>query len=326
MGELALTKYQVGKQSSFGTAVAATRKFYGTVVVPKDRTTSFPDDQSGSRGKARRGVVYQVHVDGIKMVAASFQDVLPLLKASFKDATGSEVTASQGDYLYNFSPSLTAANSPKALTLEYGDDVQAYEIEDVLGTELRFVGKIGQNAGATVEMTAFGKQISTSTFTSLSESSLEDMVANMAKIYVDSSWAGLGGTQKTDILREWDVRILTGLHPKFHGNSKMHTTYAEGHVEVMASFVFEGNANADTEWDNWRAGTARAIRLELPGSVIGSGTPHKLAIDMHGQWEEIVPLAQTQNGNNLHAAILHGYMDSSGNMLAVNLTTNVTSF
>jgi ribosomal protein L31 len=185
-------------------------------------------------------------------------------------------------------------------------------------------GRLGADEPVKLEMECFGKQVTPTTFTAaLALPTVEPIIANNTKIFIDTTWAGLGGTQKTDLLREFSIEIMSGLHPKFHGGAKTMTAHGEGYFDIMGTFTFEGNANADTLFDAFQAETPYAIRLSNDGSQIGAGTNHSLSIDMWGSFEEVIPLGSESEGNNLHTAIFHGYYDTTGSaMFDVDVTTD----
>ena len=330
MGEKTFTKVQIGQQAAFGTAVAATRRLMCKVDPGKDRTVKFPEDPLGIRARSYRSRVDQIHAGSVRVSTDNaYYQLLPLLfELALKGGvTPSEQTADQDDWLWDFTPDLTGDNSPVPSTLEYGDDTQAYEISDFLGRRIVIEGNVGEDAAVSVEVEGFGKQIDASTFTvGLTPPTIEPMVANMAKLWIDANWAGLGGTQKTGLLRKYRIEILTGVHPKFWAEGvKTMTGFAESVIDVMWTLTFEGNADADTLWDAYNAETAKALRLEILGSKIGTGETHSLTIDTYGKFEEVIPLGDEKDGNNLHTALFHGISDNEAtpHMLAVKVSTDI---
>lgn len=329
MGELMFRKIQYGKEGTRGTAVAATAMWPGSVSIPADRKPKYPEETLGLRSRAQRSVIHQILADGINlsMEDGIFQKLPILGLITLKGGvTGVEQTVDQDDYLWDFTPSLTAANAPDTITLEYGDDTQAYEIEYVMGKSLKFSGKMGADEPVKVECGCFGKQITPTTFTgALTPTNGEAMIANLAKLYIDSTWATLGSTLKSDLLREFSVEILTGNHQKFYGNgSKMLSGYGEGFLDCMAALTFEGNAAADGYFDGFQAGTNYAIRLLIEGSQIGTGDNHSLVLDMYGDFEEVIPMGGEQDGNNLHTLMFHTFSDGQAtpHQFAMQVTTN----
>jgi len=334
MGELTYVKNQYGKETpaTHGTAVAATRIFPGTVKMPKDRTPVKVRFLDGTRLPAHKKVINQILVDGITLAMDQgvFQGLPMLGSICLKGAvTASEVTTGQHDYLWDFTPSWTATNAPDSITLETGDNTQAYEVEYVMGRRLKFSGKLGDDGFVSVECEAFGKQITPTTFTAAQAlPGMELMVGNMTKIFIDAAWATLGSTEKTGILKEWSVELTIGTHPKFlAGGTKMMSTHGEGIIDAIATFTFEGNADADANFDLYQAGTEKAIRIAVTGSQIGTGTYHNLTIDMFGSFDEVIPLASEDNGNNLHTAIFSINSDrlATQHALGVKVTTDINA-
>jgi hypothetical protein len=329
MGERAFTKVQYGKEVTRGTAVVATKIWPGTISVPVDRQPVFPEIATGRRARAQAGVINQLLVDGYTLTAENcpYQALPFIFSMGLKGGvTASETTPSQADYLWDFTPSLTAANAPNGFTVEYGDETQAYEMEYSLARSIKIAGKMGDNAGVSVEAECFARQITATTFTgALTLPALEFMVANLTKVWIDSTWATLGTTQKTGLLQDFSIEILTGLHPKFLGEAhKYFDVHGEGFIDAMATFTLEGAAAADAIFDDFQAGTKRAIRLQTIGSTIGTGTTYALTINMFGQWESVVPISSEKNGNNLHAAVFHILDDNQAtpHSLGVTVTTN----
>lgn len=335
MGELAFKKVQYGKETTHGTAVAATAMFPGVVTIGADRKPIVPEEALGLRVKGQRSVINQIHAGDItfKMDNGVFQKLPMLFSIGLKGGvTAAEVTSSQGDYLWDFSHSLTAANNPESITLEFGDDTQAYEIEYVMARRYKISGKIGEDEPIKIEAEGFGKQITPTTFTgslSVLTADEEPMIANLTKLYVDTTWAGLGGTQKTGMLREWSVEILTGVHPKFWAEgTKLMTGDGEGILDCMAALTFERTSAEDTlVFDTFQAGTTKAIRILVEGSVIASGTAHSLTIDMFGTFEEVISMGSEKDGNLLDTAIFRTHSNglSTPHHFAVKVVTNKNS-
>lgn len=302
MGERVFSLVQYGVEVTKGTAVAATAIWPGTVRVPADRKPTFPRYSTGRRSGPITSQVNQVLADGITLAMEGVaSEKLPILFNLFLKGG---VTAAAGSWTYD--PTLTAAGTYDAITLEYGDDTEQYEIEYCMCRRLRISGRLGADEGVNVEAELYGRQISVSSFTTpLSLGTLTPLVANVSKIYINDTWATLGSTQKTGLLREFDIELLNGLHPKFMADGTLYfSSYGEGDLSVLATFVYEGNSDADTEYDKFIAQSARAIRLEIGSATEG------LVLDMYGKYEEIIPLGSESEGNNLHTAVFHSMDDN----------------
>lgn len=320
MGEKVWSKCQYGVEVTKGTAVVATKLWPGTVSVPPDRSVNFLTPVTGRRGGPILSAISQVIVDPLtlSMGDAAYIEAIPVMLAMLLDGTVTPVSGS-GKWIYT--PVLTAAPSLKSLTVEWGDDTQAYEAEYVMARSLKIRGRTGENGFVTCELDCFGKQITKTTFTAaLTTGSLTPLVSNMASLWIDPTWATLGTTAKAGLLREWDIEISNGVHPKQMADGALtYSTYGIGNLSVAANFVFEGNAAAVTEYDAYRAQTARAIRI-----LIGDAT-NGLQIDMYGKYETVQPLGQEADGNNLHTAVFMGMDDNQATPHNLAITVNTAS-
>ena len=338
MGSQAFSKLQWGLESVRGTAVAAdTMLLAAPMPITPDRTAQFPQDMAGVKARSAQGP--QIYEYLVRNTLSFDNDhppyfqVLPMLfSCGLKgNVTPVEQNPAEGDYLWTFTPSLTAANSPDTITLEAGDDIQAYEAEYCMFDRFRIAGEVAQDGiGSPVNIDAdfFGRQWTTTTFTgALSLPTTELMAAKVTSFYLDTSWAGVGGTQKTGLLRSYDIEILTGLKMIFAGDAnKYFNNYAEEYIDVMGSFVFEGNAAADAIYDSFQATDLQVLRLQIEGSQIGAGDNHSCILDISGAWIDVTPMGQEDRGNNLHTATFQGYYDNTGaKLLQLTTTTDVAS-
>ena len=335
MGERFFSKIQYGKESTRGTAVAADTIWTGQVgAMTSDRQIVYPVEQFGVRAESNRSIIGQRLVtDVLSSEHGTFQQLPVLFGCGLKGGvTAVEQNTGSGDYLWDFTPSLTAANAPDSLTIEKGDDTQAWEAEYCMVERITISGQVQQDNSASpvaIEAAFFGRQWTETSFTgAISLPNAEPLVGILSQLYIDTAWSSVGSTEKTSLLRDFSIEILTGVHPKFHGGSaRTFDAYEEGLISVMANFTFEGNAAADAIWDAKQAQTYQALRFKLSGSQIGSGDVHSLVIDMSGTWEDVIPLANEDRGNNLHTAVFHSFYDSTGaSLLGLTVTTNLSAY
>ncbi len=336
MGERALTKIQWGLESTHGTAVAADTILLAGEHPPilPDRVPTFIEDDAGVRAKSvRTPRIDQFLVqDSLSFDNAYFQ-LLPLLfSMGVKGGiTPVEQNSGAADWLWTHTPSMTASNAQDSGTLEVGDDTQAYEAAYMMISRIRIAGEISQEQGpsaVTVEVDYFARQWSPTTFTgALSIPTNEEINSKLTQFFLDTTFANLGNTEKTGLLRSYDIEILTGLHPKFHGGTdKFFDVHGEGEYEVMANLVLEGNSDADAIYDAFQAKTQQFLQFSTDGNQIGTGDNQNLTIGIAGYWENVTPLSENANGNNLHAALLHGTYDPTGaQILTLTEKTNVAA-
>jgi hypothetical protein len=336
MGERALSKVQLGVEATHGTAVAADTLMAGAAIEPvnPDRTPAFPEDSLGVRMRSSRLRIDQYLYNApLRIPEAYFQALPVLMSMGVKGGvTPTEQNASQADWLWAFTPSMTGSNAQDSSTIEVGDDTQAYEIEYCLFERVKLSGAIaqaGEMSAVGFEGDYFGRQVTPTTFTgALSVPTMTDINAKLSRIYVDSTWAGRGTTEVTSLLRAWDLEILTGVHPKFLGSANQYfDTHGESFFEVMLTLTFEGGTGADTEFDVFQAGTKQAVSIQLDSGVqIGSGDNHNFRLDVWGGYEHVTPLDSEDRGNNIHAGLFHALYDPTGAQgFDFQVTTNVAA-
>ena len=332
MGSKYLSKVQYGLESTRGTAVPATRIWTGSALaVPSDTQIVYPEEQFGVRSASRRSTVQQKLFTGSLVSDHNiFQNMRLPFECGLKGGvTWSEVTPGQADYKGVYTPSLTAANSPKAFTVELGDDSQFYEVEYCQFERIHLSGSIGQGAEPSpvkLEADFYGRQTTATTVTAgLSPHTPTGMNAAMARLYLDTAWSGVGGTELTNLLRSFDLEILTGVHYARGGSaSTIFTHHNESVIGVILGFTVEAGAVSAAKYLLQQSQTFQAAQLDIVGAQIGSGTNHRLRVQLGGTFEEVTQNESDDRGDNLSAFVLHGYYDATGaKELVVEITTNV---
>jgi len=339
MGNRFFSKVQFGTENpaSHGTAVAADTLLLGKVpAINSDRKPVIPDEDIGIRARGLRSVIHQYLYSNTLSIEHGYFQILPwVFGHSLKGAvTPAEQTTDQDDYLWDHTPSLVsgASNAPDSSTIELGDDTQAFEAEYAMIERVRLSGQVAQGMDVSpvnIEVDFFSRQLTPTTFTgSIVPPVVEPLNAKLARIYVDSAWAGVGGTELANLLRGFDIEIISGLHPKFSGSgNKYFNAHGEGLIMATAQFTFEGLAAADALFDAQQAATFQVVRLAINGGQIGTGDNHNLSIDIGGIWESISPLGGEDRSDNLHTATLVDKYDITGaKLIQVQTTTNVAGY
>lgn len=337
MGSEFFNVVQYGKENpaARGTPVACTQMWIGQMQpIRTDRKPTYPKEHFGVRSDALRSVIHQrLYTNTLSTEHGAFQHLPFMGGIGLKGAvSAAEQTTGQHDYLWAQTPSLTAANNPDSGTLRFGDDVQAYISEYVMAERIRISGQVAQGMDASpvrLEMDVFGRQIAESTFTAaLTPRTLEPMNAKFARLYLDSAWASVGSTEAADLLRTFDIEILTGVHPKFAGSTaQTFNRHAEGVIAVTGTFGIEGGSTAADLFADQQNNVFTVARLEIAGSQIGTGDTHLFQLDFGGTFEDASPINSEDRGDNLAQFVLRDYYDTtSGLKLQWNVTTDINAY
>lgn len=281
MGLAALKRIQAGKESTPGTAVAATAFWMGMTLAGNlsDRTVTQPMDQRNSLVKAHRNYqpsyVWRDTLDG----EVTYEDITYLLSIAVQGGRTSsavDITARQ----WTFAPSSTAANTLDTFTMEFGDNSGAYEVEYVFAESLEISGALDE--ALKFKAGLVGRQISTSTFTaSLSARVVESALAAKTRIWIDDATGTIGTSTKDQTLLDWTWRLPEHFVAKRHqDNSLTFSTHSELQMQPELDLVVEFNSNIEALRKKYAAGTSQLVRLKTIGAVIGATTVTKtLQID-----------------------------------------------
>lgn len=332
MGERPYKYIQYGPETAHGTHVAATKIFLGDTPVPADREPVRPSYNLGVRSRATENHIYQKQVKSLPITLdnAYYQGIAWLMAMTLKGGvTPAEVTTAQLDYLWGFTPGLTAATADTmdSFTVEVGDNKQCYEMGYVMGRSIKFSARMGQNQALTVSVDAFGDEVTKVTKTgSLTLPSVTPIVANNTKFYVDALWANAGVTLLSGILSGWDLEIIGGLHQKFRGNSLIPNYHGVTYFDFKLALILEDNADASQFFTWFQAQTSAAFRIAIPGPQIGTGTTHNLQFDLWGAPTQADPMGQEEEGDHMIPIVIDSLYNTTGAAtLAASLTTNVNT-
>ena len=275
-GLLPLRLLQLGGESTAGTLVPATKKVIGRAGVKPI--------QEWYREDFPRGV--RMPVDEITAVMKGSEITvecdLSYQQLQWPLHSGLQTVAAGGAAPYTWTHEIATAPTLKSYTAEYVvDDGSTKHYQREMGYLLtrQFQISIVRNQMAKLSWTMFGRAEQTSTVTgSLTALTLERVPSNLFKIWIDSSWAGLGGTLKAALLREATLTVNTGIAPEHTLDGRtdydmVQPMFSQATATLTTKFLH--NADAATEVGNWRTGTKRFIRLKADN---GAATTSNRAI------------------------------------------------
>lgn len=272
-----LRLFQWGKESTRGTAVAATSK----VAVEE---IAFEEDDQVYRPRLAKGLLHRnpgsetVVQRGTSWKVPKTPVIYDQLQHWLSMAVKGGVTATGVDpYTWTFARSLTADPAPDSWTLERrlsdGTDSIDYEWAYALLSKLQITYEVDKALMLSAE--GFARRVQASTLTgALTMPTIEIPPGALAKIWIDATWANLGTTQITGQVLQADVTFLTGLAPlmAFDGRADLDfSSYVLNPAGVgldveITMLVKASSGQFATEKTAAEAGTLRAVRLEVLGT------------------------------------------------------------
>jgi hypothetical protein len=263
---------QMGRESTAGTAVAATTIWRGPFGAPEDtRIRKIKEEDVGTLVAAE--LAYDTRLGATLAMPSTeltFEQVTHLLEAGIVTATPSGA----GPYTRAYSLPLSTARTIKTYTLEAGNvlaPADNMEIPYSFVSEMELSGKVDE--AWMMAATWMGQQWVASTLTSaLSVPAVEPALFGKTRFYVNDSGGTIGTTQISAMLLEATIKIETGIQFVPMGNGSLYPV-AHKYVKPAGTFTLAYELEETTgvsfvaaERAKWQAGSGRLIRLDVPGS------------------------------------------------------------
>lgn len=301
VGVKLLRKLQFGRETTAGTAVAATTIWRGMGTIEDQREVQFAEEDIGYLSRVDRSYIPKLAAAlSLPSVEATFEQLPHLLEMGVKTATPAADGSGSGK-IYTYTFPTTAANTIKTYTIEGGDNIQAEEIEYCYVESFTLEGGAGEALKMSAEIR--GRQVSLSTFTTTATLPVvEEILVSKGKLYIDTAGGTMGNTQVSNTLLSFTLNVATGLQAVYTADGQLYFSLVKCvGPEITLDVTFEHNASAVAEIAKWRAETPSQVRLLLEGSALQTaGTSYSkktVKIDLAGLWEKFSAIGD-QDGND----------------------------
>ena len=329
MGVKKLRKIQLGRETTAGTEVNASTLWRGTGVVVDNAPVERPEEDVGLLvAPIRTYIPYEEAALTMDETPLTFEQVLHIFEAGIKTDTPSQDGTGSG-YIYDYAFPTTAEAALKTYTIEGGDDTQEEQFLYAYVTGFTISGRAQEACMMSADW--IGRQVATGTYTGgVSIPSVEEVLFQKVKLYIDASGGTIGTTQKTSTLREFNLSVVTGWIPKYTGDGELYFAYHEMvGPTAECSFVYEHNSTAVTEKAAAKAETTRLIRLAFEGSTFTTaGTSYSvktLYLDMAGTYNPADGLGDDAGNDTVSMTFYVGYSSSDTLSFAAKVVTNLSA-
>ncbi|HEU4341006.1 MAG TPA: hypothetical protein VFU31_05495 [Candidatus Binatia bacterium] len=303
-GRKSLSKLQVGRESTAGTAVAATTILRGSGRLLDNRLIErVPEDVAIIGGTDRTNNPMKGGGLAWSQVA-TFEQILHFLEAGIATEASPTQDGAGSGYIYDYPFPSTAAPTIKTYTLEGGDDNEAERMAYCFVNDFTLSG----TGRRPYQLSAnwVGRSVEVNAFTSLSTLvAVNTMNFGMTKIYIDAIGGTIGTTIKSNTVRMVNFKYTTGIQAKDTADGRLDFSFAQtGQDYICKTQVeFEHDATAAAQKVNWRAETPVLVRIKIEGSTAfaSAGTTYSVPtvlIDLPAKWENFEKLGDV-NGNNI---------------------------
>jgi hypothetical protein len=292
-GPFSSNKIQIGRETTAGTAAAATVVWRGPAADIEDTSTiQAVDENVGLLVPTGRTYVPQLSAAlSIPDTEATFEHLPHVMEAGI----GTVSASGEGPYVYTYAPGVSAANTIKTYTLESGNVIagDGNEMEYGFVESFTLSGKVGE--AWKVSSNWRGRQKTVAALTgSLSLTALEEILFGNTSVFIDAAGGTIGSTQKAGVLLEASVTVNTGIMPVFTADGALTFTahkITPPSLDFTLTMELEDGGIVAAERVFLRSQVHRLIRL----SATGTGSK-ALAISLAGKYTTVGGY-QNSNGN-----------------------------
>lgn len=215
MSEIVLQQLQVGKEvvATRGTAVAPTAKLMKIeeCSITPIREVLQPEERRGSLAPAYNSAMLKTTGQGTVKGLVTYEDLPYWLDSLLGEATPSG-TASP--YTYSYTAPLTAAPTPRIMTMVYGDGTRAWALTGAIVDKLTLSQKYGDVMRFEAEL--LGYNVAADSLEALSDRTVEEVEPGQIVLKIDS-WGGtMGNTAVSAVLFSFELALMNNLANKFH--------------------------------------------------------------------------------------------------------------
>lgn len=327
MGLTAHDILQSARQTVFGTAVpTATAKLQGvTSFKPAPELQArIINELRGSLAPGFTTVLDGYRASGtFETEAETYEDVNYWLDSMFSAATPGGV----GPYTRAYAAPLTAAATPKFMTLQYGQTGGVVQLDDVSTATLTLSGE--SNGTLQVGGSLLASKAGIGAHAALSDRAGNTAImGNHAGLYIDA-WDGtIGTTAIAASSFAWEMSINTNREYRAYLGSLFPTAWADQKWTGQLKLSLEYNATTDDYITAILASPnailEKLIRIKY---VTGAGVTERIfQIDFAGKTLQAPEMFTDRNGVAAYDLILDGvYNTTMANWLKIDTTSNISA-
>lgn len=327
-------KIQLGRETTPGTAVAATTIWRGMGVNLKDdQKINMVDEQIGIAVPSNRSYLSQLG-GSLSMAAtpATFQQLPYILAAGIKAGYTGSADGSGTGKIYSYAMGVSDVNTISTFTIETGDNQQAEEMEYSFVEKFTLSGERGEAVMVSADWV--GRQVVNTTFTpALSVPAVEDIITSKGAFYIDDVSGTIGATATNGTLLSWELQVTTGWRGKWVADKGIlyfdFAYFDRDSFSAEFSATFEHDAKAVTEKAAWRSNSPRLLRIKILGST--NTTPgtlwstKALQIDMATRYTEFDALDAEDGNSIIKVKGIVGYDSTAAKSLDFTVVNELTT-
>ena len=320
-GNVRLRAFQIGKETTFGTAVNATRRLPLTFAPAFDLHVTFPTADTGTLDRALAPYKMASDINGQLTGQTAFNDLPYLFAAS---VMGGVTPVGAGPYTWTYSPAYTSQDVFEIFTAEVGDETgDQYQLTDGVINQLQFaypedLGPIATTADWYFSAIPKGPQTGFTRTGGLQVDPAPNWVyAADTSLYIDSVAGNIETTKLTNTMHSATITLNNNLDKKRFANGSntrfQLAGFGRGARMFTAQFTFAKSTVGIAEVANWLNANPveRFVGLKtISPAIAGAGTPYSLDIRFAGFWTTNT-YGTYATGNTTDVLTCEGFIDQT---------------
>lgn len=335
-GRKALRKFQFGREVTPGTSVAATALWRGpAALLEDDRDPEEVEEDVGLVGGTdRTHVTATPGKISVKETPATFEQLQhPISNMFGGPITGSADGVGSGKVYTTAIPTTAAVTTDRAWTVEGGDDAEAEGATYAKVLKLTLSGTSNKPVTCAFElMTRAVGRLASGFTAALSLVSVEDILFNLGKLYLDPVASAYGTTV---VAKQWYGFKLTYeamWNPLPTGDGSLDyqlAHYVSHKVSGEVTFLHDTQViGASGEKANWRAQTPRRMQMKFEGGALttpGTYTKKTLILNLPIKWKKFGALGDNDQTGIVTGTFFSKYNTTAGDAGAIILVNEVAA-
>ena len=318
---------QIGNEATPGTAVPATEVLLAIMEAQVTSAEFFVPEDDRNLLAIDKGNRFKISDIAELSITGSVNHRQAVFL--FGNAISGNITPTQPDvtneplaYLWSYAHNLTAANTPDitagidTYTIEFGDNVDDYEARYCFTTTLVISGTAGEDTKFEWTITAADIVAGITPTAALSVTAVQYFPANTASFYIDTDYASIGGTAKTDILKSFTWTLETMFTPRFTSSGLfIYQGVNEAAKQVELEMEWLRSATSETEKALAIAGSTTYLRIQLLGGTeIDAAQSNPPYINLDGAFQYDLPWDSPEDadGARTHTVTAKSVYDATG--------------
>ena len=269
-GQLWSTAVQIGKETTPGTVVAATRKvYYREPMFNRQRAPRVHRFATGTRDNVRAVTNGPIEATGSLSLPMSASEIIELLLITIQGGVTPTTPSGATDARqWVFKP----GGSIDSATFEFDDGARVQKALGMRGNSMTIAGSAMEENVLSLDLFGTDVTIGGSLTGALSERVPSFTEGWQTRIFLDAF--GTSTPRSTPIpgfLRNWSIQFNGNLARVYTADNTLAANrVTTGEIDVTATLTVDAYSNqTTTEYTNWDAGTKRHLGLEFLGPADG---------------------------------------------------------